>query len=237
MAKDARIPVAVVRGLAWSTPSGTGQDLVRPAGEDLFRESPLQAIHARRSIRAFGDGPVPREAIEEAVRAACTAPAPHHTRPWLFVALESDAARRKLLDAMAAAWTADLRSDGTDEEVIARRLGRSEGLLGEAPLLVIPAVRLERAHLYPDVERAEAEREMFLLSAGAAIQSFLLALHAQGIASCWVSSTLFCKPESREVLGLTDDWLPMGAIAMGPPPPAAPSERPPVDVEHHLRRV
>jgi coenzyme F420-0:L-glutamate ligase/coenzyme F420-1:gamma-L-glutamate ligase len=237
MGKDARVPVAVVRGLTWSAPAGTGRDLIRDPEEDLFRESPLQAIHARRSLRTFGPGEVPREAIEEAVRAACTAPAPHHTRPWLFVSLRSEPARRKLLDAMAAAWQADLLGDGTDAATIDRRLERSEDLLGEAPLLVIPAVRLTGSHSYPDAERAEAEREMFLLSAGAAIQSFLLALHAQGLASCWVSSTLFCKPEALEALGLEAEWLPMGAIAVGRPPADRPPERPPLPLQDHLREA
>jgi coenzyme F420-0:L-glutamate ligase/coenzyme F420-1:gamma-L-glutamate ligase len=235
MGKDAGVPAALVRGLSWSAPDGVARDLVRAADEDLFRESPLQAIHGRRSIRTFGEGDVPRGAVEEAVRAACTAPAPHHTRPWLFVALESEPARRKLLEVMAAAWVADLRTDGTPEETIARRLGRSDALLAEAPLLVIPAVRMAGAHRYPDAERAAAEREMFLLSAGAAVQSFMLALHAQGLASCWVSSTLFCKEEARDALGLDDEWLPMGAVAVGRPPSAPPPPRPEIGVEDHLR--
>jgi coenzyme F420-0:L-glutamate ligase/coenzyme F420-1:gamma-L-glutamate ligase len=235
MRKDAGLPVVIVRGLEWDTPHGSARDLVRPRDEDLFAESPLQAIHARRSIRSFGEGDVPRESVEEAVRAACTAPAPHHTRPWLFVALESAPARRRLLDAMAAAWTADLRGDDTPADAIARRVERSEALLGEAPLLVIPAVRLEGAHPYPDAERSEAEREMFLLSAGAAVQSFMLALHAQGLASCWVSSTLFCKPEAREALRLGEEWLPMGAVAVGRPPAEAPPDRPSIPLEEHLR--
>ncbi len=236
MGKAEGIPVAIVRGLEWSAPDGTGRDLVRPPEEDLFRESPLQAIHARRSIRSFGEGGVPREAVEEAVRAACTAPAPHHTRPWLFLALESPAGRRRLLSAMADAWAADLRTDGTDEAVIARRLARSDALLGEAPLLVIPALRPDGAQAYADDERTAAEREMFLLSGGAAVQSFMLALHAQGLASCWVSSTLFCKDEARESLGLGPEWIPMGAIAVGPPPAEGPPERSPLAIEDHLRR-
>ena len=40
-------------------------------------------------------------ALEEAIRAACTAPAPHHTRPWRFTVLTSEPAKRTLLAAMA----------------------------------------------------------------------------------------------------------------------------------------
>src|SRR5262249_4480322 len=148
----------------------------------------------------FAPGPVPREALEEAVRAACTAPAPHHTRPWLFVMLEPGPARSRLLAAMAEAWLADLAGDGTAEGGVERRLRLSDALLGEAPVLCVPCVRTRGAHSYPDEERTGAEREMFLLSGGAAIQNLMLGLHAQGLASCWVSSTLFCKEETREAL-------------------------------------
>src|SRR6185436_6780254 len=160
-------------------------------------------------LRAFGSGEVPAAALEEAVRAACTAPAPHHTRPWLFVALTSAAARKRLLAAMAAAWRADLERDGTPEHVIQRRLAKSDALLGAAPAIVVPCVRLRGSHSYPDDERAAAEREMFLLAGGAGIQNLLLALHAQQLGSCWVSSTLFCKEETRETLGLDDEWIPL----------------------------
>jgi coenzyme F420-0:L-glutamate ligase/coenzyme F420-1:gamma-L-glutamate ligase len=235
MGKDAMVPAAIVRGLTPMAPPGKAIELIRPPEEDLFRESPLQSIHARRSVRAFDASSVPREPIEEAVRAACTAPAPHHTRPWLFAVLESDAAKRRLLGAMAEAWVRDLRGDGTPEEVIERRLRRSDALLGSAPVIVVPAIRLEGAHRYPDDERASAEREMFLLSAGASVQSFMLALHAQGLASCWVSSTLFCKQEARDALGLGDEWEPMGAIACGHPTGDAPPPRPELPPEDFVR--
>jgi coenzyme F420-0:L-glutamate ligase/coenzyme F420-1:gamma-L-glutamate ligase len=239
MAKDAMVPVAILRpddGRSWIDDGDQGAaGLVRPSDEDMFRESPLQALHARRSLRAFGDGEVPVAALEEAVRAACTAPAPHHTRPWLFVALTSGASKRRLLVAMASAWRADLEGDGTPEHVIERRLARSDALLGAAPAIVVPFVRLRGSHSYPDDERAAAEREMFLLAGGAGIQNLLLALHAQGLGSCWVSSTLFCKDETREALGLDDEWIPLGAVAVGPLPADAPPERPRLDVADHLR--
>lgn len=236
MAKDARVPVALVRGLAPAeAPGGRATDLVRPPEEDLFRESPLTSISARRTIRAFGEGTVPSEAIEEAARAACTAPAPHHTRPWRFDALTTPAAKRTLLGAMAQAWVEDLRGDGTDQAVIDRRLARSDAVLGSAPVLVVPSIRMRDAHRYRDGERTEAERDMFVLSAGAAIQSFLLALHAQSLASCWISCTMFCREETRAVLGLDERWQPMGIVACGPHPEGIPAPRPPLDVAEHLR--
>ena len=230
MGKAARVPAAVVRGIAWESDAGVAADLVRAPADDLFRESPLQSLHARRTIRSFGPGDVPREVVAEAVAAACTAPAPHHTRPWRFLALDSAPAKRALLGAIAEAWRADLRADATPEEVIERRIARSDAVLGAAPTLIVPLVRFDGAHPYADEGRAGAEREMFLLAAGAAIQTLLLALHDQGYASCWISSTLFCQEETRAVLGLDQGWHALGTVACGPMPEGgADRPRPPID--------
>jgi coenzyme F420-0:L-glutamate ligase/coenzyme F420-1:gamma-L-glutamate ligase len=237
MAKASGIPAAIVRGVDFQGAGLPASSIVRDRDEDLFRESPLQAIHARRSIRRFESGPVPRPALARAVLAACTAPAPHHTRPWLFVALESGPARKRLISAMSEAWEADLRGDGTSDEVIQRRLAKSDALLVEAPVLIVPCVRLSGGHAYPDAERSAAEREMFLLSGGAAIQNLMLALHAQGLASCWVSSTLFCKEETRDALGLPEEWIPLGSIAAGRPPAGEPPARPALDLNDFLVHV
>jgi len=234
MPKAGRVPAAIVRGVSADTPPLPASALVRPREEDLFRESPLTAISARRTIRSFGPGDVPREAVEEAIRAACTAPAPHHTRPWRFTALESGTARRALLAAIAEAWRADLRADGTPEETIARRVSRSDAVLGAAPLLIVPWVRFDGAHPYPDAERAHAEQEMFLLSAGAAIQNLLLALHAQDLASCWISSTLFCQEETRAVLEVDEGWFALGTIAVGRPLEGEPAARPALELDGFL---
>jgi coenzyme F420-0:L-glutamate ligase / coenzyme F420-1:gamma-L-glutamate ligase len=235
MGKAERVPAAVVRGVRHDGTTVPVAELVRPPDEDLFRASPLLSISERRTIRAFGDGEVPRGVVEEAVRAACTAPAPHHTRPWSFTALWSPSAKRRLLGAIAEAWRADLRGDGTPEDTIERRIAHSDAVLGAAPVLIVPWVRFERAHPYRDAERAHAEQEMFLLSGGAAIQNLLLALHAQGYASCWISSTLFCQQESRAALGMGDQWFALGAVAAGPMPAGTAPPRPPLDLSEFLR--
>ncbi|MEX2406972.1 MAG: coenzyme F420-0:L-glutamate ligase [Actinomycetota bacterium] len=237
MAKAAGVPAAVVRGVGLEAPAGSARDLVRPREDDLFRESPLVSISARRTIRSFGPGDVPEAVVREAVAAACTAPAPHHTRPWLFVALRSAAAKRRLLGAMAEAWREDLRRDGAPTATVERRLASSDAVLGAAPVLVVPFVRFAGSHTYADEERSTAEREMFLLSGGAAIQNLVLAFHAQGSASCWISSTLFCQEETRAALGIGDEWHALGVVAAGPMPAGAASPRPPLDIAEYLREL
>jgi coenzyme F420-0:L-glutamate ligase/coenzyme F420-1:gamma-L-glutamate ligase len=240
MGKADGIPAAVVRGVRAEAPPGVAGDIVRPADEDLFRSSPLAAISARRTVREFAEAPVPRGAIEEAVAAALTAPVPHgsrhRARPWTWVILESPVAKRSFLDAMAAAWTRDLRADATAEDVIARRLARSDALLGRAPVVAVPFLSLEHGDEYPDDRRRQAERDMFVLATGAAVQNFMLALHAQGLASAWVSSSLFCQEKAASAVGMERMWLAMGAVALGRPAGDQPPPRPPIDPRAHIRR-
>ena len=225
-------PVAVVRGLTYDVdPDGLGaRALVRSAAEDMFRfgtvEAQRRAVTSRRTVRHFTDDAVDRSAVDRAIAAAVTAPAPHHTTPWRFVVVTERV--KPLLDAMLDAWVADLRNDGFTEEQIERRTRRGNLLRG-APLLVVPClVTAGGAHDYPDERRSRAEREMFLVSMGAAVENLLVTLAADGLGSAWVSSTMFCKPVVRDVLDLPDDWDPMGAVAIGHPA-EAPPDRPPRD--------
>jgi coenzyme F420-0:L-glutamate ligase/coenzyme F420-1:gamma-L-glutamate ligase len=228
--KAAGIPVAVVRGLADLVTGADGpgaQALVRPAAEDMFRYGSADVLAARRTVRDFTGDPVDQAAVTRAVAAAITAPAPHHSTPWRFVVLESAAARTALLDDMLAAWISDLRGDRFTEDQIARRVRRGEPLR-RAPLLIVPCLHAEAAHKYPDDRRNAAEREMFLVAMGAAVQNLLVALAVEGLGSCWVSSTMFCRPVVTQGLGLPPGWEPMGAVGVGHPAAPAP-DRPPRD--------
>ncbi|MGH3277062.1 MAG: coenzyme F420-0:L-glutamate ligase, partial [Streptosporangiaceae bacterium] len=190
-AKTTHIPVAIVRGLAELVTSDDGPGaaaLIRPADQDMFRIGTDAVLRERRTVREFTAAPVDPAAVRRAIAAALTAPAPHHSEPWRFAVLESAATRTVLLDAMLAAWQADLSSDGRTAEQIARRVRRGEPLR-RAPLIIVPCLMTEAAHAYPDERRNAAERSMFVVAMGAAVQNLLVGLAIEGLGSCWVSST------------------------------------------------
>jgi coenzyme F420-0:L-glutamate ligase/coenzyme F420-1:gamma-L-glutamate ligase len=210
------IAAAVVRGFVVEDDGRGASALVRPAEQDWFRlgttDAHQQTLSLRRTVRSFSDAPVDRSLVLQAISAALTAPAPHHTTPWRFVLVEQR--RSLLLDAMAQQWEADLRADGFTEVQVFRRLQRG-ALLASAPYLVVPCLVREGAHDYPDARRQQAEERMFVVSGGAGVENLLVQLAALGLGSAWVGSTLFCADVVRQVLELADDWEPLGAVAIG----------------------
>ena len=216
------VPVAVVRGTAPVDDGSVARDLIRPLDDDLFflgTEEALatgrrEAVLLRRSVRDFADVPVDPAALRRAVGVALTAPAPHHSTPFRFVWVR--AKRTALLDAMAERWRADLEGDGRPADEVARRMRRGD-LLRRAPELVLPFRTGDGMHDYPDEGRRAHERTMFTVAGGAAVQSLLVALAAEGLGSCWVGSTIFAADVVRAVLDLPLDWEPLGAVAVGVP--------------------
>ena len=86
-----------------------------------------EILARRRSVRMFSDRPVCRQAIENLIRAAGTAPSGANKQPWRFVAVQDPAIKREIREAAEAEerelyyrranseWLRDLAVLGTDE--------------------------------------------------------------------------------------------------------------------------
>lgn len=174
-----------------------------------------EAIEGRRSIRGFSDQSLPPGALEEFCKAGLRAPAPHHTRPWRFVVLESSERRARLAAEMSAAWRQDLTGDRVAEQKISELLEKSRRQIIDAPGLVLCGIVGDGLRDWPDQRRHNAEWQMAAQSMGAALQNIMLVAHEQGVASFWISAPLFAQEAVRRALDLPENFLAQAFIAFG----------------------
>jgi coenzyme F420-0:L-glutamate ligase/coenzyme F420-1:gamma-L-glutamate ligase len=184
-------------------------------------------VEARRSIRAFRDERVPADVLDDLIAAACIAPAPHHSRPWRFVVIDTAAGKAALAGSMGARWNADLAGDGVTQARREALVEASRRRLERAPALVLGCLTPDGLDRYPDEARQQAEWGMALLALGAAVENLMLAATDAGLASCWVAAPIFCPEEARDALALDVAWRPQALILVGYPDPGYESSRRP----------
>jgi coenzyme F420-0:L-glutamate ligase/coenzyme F420-1:gamma-L-glutamate ligase len=172
-------------------------------------------IEQRRSIRAFTTDPVDRTLLDSLVEAACVAPAPHHSRPWRFVVIDTEAAKTALARGMGERWRADLIADGVESARVDAIVQASHVKLTTAPALVLACLTWDGLDRYPDEQRQRAEWGMALLSLGAAVENLMLGATDAGLASCWVAAPIFCPEQARDALALPHAWLPHALVLVG----------------------
>ncbi len=176
-----------------------------------------EGIVSRRSLRRLDARPIEPALLQKLIYAGCLAPAPHHTRPWRFVVLESHESRTRLAASMGAAWRRDLEADSVPQERIETLLARSRRQIEDAPALVLSCLISEGLRAWPDERRQRAEWRMAIQSMGCALENIMLAAHAEGLASFWISAPLFCPDAVREALDLPDGYEAQALIAIGYP--------------------
>ncbi|MEH1015984.1 nitroreductase family protein [Micromonospora sp. CPCC 206060] len=133
---------------------------------------------ARRSIRDFRPDPVPMEVIEEAVRAAGTAPSGANLQPWRFVVL-TDPERKRRLRAAAEAEEREFYARRATPEWLAALaplgLDWRKPFLEVAPVVIV----VFEVHQGPRTPKPYYVKE----SVGIAVGMLITALHQAGLAT------------------------------------------------------
>jgi iodotyrosine deiodinase len=139
-------------------------------------------LRARRSVRSFSPRPVPREVIEDALRAAGTAPSGANLQPWKFVVVGDPERKRRIREAAEAEERAFYGGRAPDEWLLALApLGTDadKPFLEVAPYLI--AIFAESHGLAAD--GARTKHYYVQESVGIATGFLIAALHHAGLAT------------------------------------------------------
>lgn len=192
----------------------------------------LELLRSRRTVRVFEERDVPVELVMKALEAATWAPSAHNSQPWRFVVIGKGEVRKRLVDAMSKRFMEDLLRDGVPRDEAELMVSSSRERFMRAPILVLFCLASGDLESYPDERRSRAEWIMGVQSVASAIENFLLALHALGLAGCWRCAPLFSQEEVKEVLGLPEDYEPQAIVEVG-----YPAERPDMPPRRPLSEV
>ncbi|MDX1449800.1 MAG: nitroreductase family protein [Acidimicrobiia bacterium] len=191
-------------------PLDVDRSTVAERAREIFEEA-----DRRRSVRAFSADPVPRQAIEWAIRTASTAPSGAHMQPWTFVLVGDPDIKRSIREAAEAEerenylggrmneeWQAALAPLGTDWQ---------KPFLEVAPWLVV--VFEQRYGVAEDGSRYH--HYYVKESVGIAVGMLLSALHRLGLAA--LTHTPSPMRFLSDLLGRPENERPFVLIPVGYP--------------------
>lgn len=187
------------------------------------------AIRERRSIRKYLPQEVPKEVLQEVLETALWAPSGMNRQDWKLVIVGGQE-RDRLMEIVAKSQEYILPHLQAlfSEKMIKISLQVFKDF-GGAPVVVLVYIPQEIIHYDRSLDERgrfhlEFKRHSRLLSASALIQNLLLAAHAKGLGTCWMTGPLYLAEEINEFLGITDKEL-VSLVTVGHPdqsPPAPP---------------
>ena len=204
---------------------------------DLF-----DAIQGRKSIRRFKQQPVPDEDINKILDAGRLAPSANNTQPWSFIVIKDKALLAKMAGAVREMIDRMVPFAGDEKQ--AQRLAAYKGsyytFFEHAPVVI--AVFMEgynagtdrllarMGYSAGDIKRLRPLPG--LQSVSAAIQNMLLAVHALGYGSCWMTGPLVAQESFEKLLGYDKDKFIAALLPIG-----VPDENPPARSRKPLEEV
>jgi len=189
---------------------------------DLF-----DAIKGRSSIRRFKQTPVPDEDIDQILDAGRLAPSANNAQPWSFLVIKDRETLKRMAEAVRQ--QVDRMIPHAEDEKQAQRLAAYKGtyytFFEKAPVVI--AVFLEgydagtekllarMGYSAEDIMRLRPNPG--LQSVAAAIEHMLLATHALGYGSCWMTGPLVAQEAFENILGYGKEKFIAALLPVGVP--------------------
>lgn len=182
---------------------------------------------SRRSIRKYTAEDIDVNDVLECLKVAVTAPSGCNSQCWKFVVIHDRAKIAELATVVREREEALLREIGMecDNTYLDARM-RALTFFDRAPVCVAVFMtrleyydkRLEKALLDYGYDRAGL-MDLFgypdVLSIGAAVQNFLLALAEKGLGACWMNDPAIAKDEISRFLGMAEGERLISLIPVG----------------------
>jgi len=176
------------------------------------------AIKGRRSVRKFRPDPVPIHVLERVLEMATWAPSGMNRQNWYFVVM-TGGRKEGLVEIISRGYhhiEPVLKEVFAEKPEVQAATSKFFRRLGGAPVLVF-------AYYEPTKEKPETSVQ----TVAAAIQNLLLAAHAEGLGTCWMTGPVHVANEINGFLGIRGKTL-VAVIPMGYPDefPPAPKRKP-----------
>lgn len=165
----------------------------------------MEAIRSRRSIRRFKEDSLPRELVNNLVRAACLAPSSKNAQPWRFLVFEG----RKRLELLRVIGEALNGSKGSRSSPV--EVANTFRAMESAPVVILVFMA---AFDTPVESNTQTPCQIAdVQSIGACIQNLLLAAVDHGLGALWICDILDVSEAIGRFVARTETLV--AAIALG----------------------
>jgi len=192
----------------------------------------LEGIKQRKSIRCFKQEVPPKEVILECIEAATWAPSPTNQQPWQFIVAAGEELRNisevitkvfprrmKELDPYAGIPDA---CRARKDETFARLFAAAQAENLDPKALFQKSLAFYGAPAAVLFLTGRMEMSLYRHATAAALQTFLLAAHAKGLGTCWMSTVAACQEDIKSLLNISGDKEILDGVALGYPVEDAP---------------
>ncbi len=193
---------------------------------DVSGAEMLEWMRTRRSVRTFVARPVDKAILERVLEAATTAPSSSNRQPWKWAVVTAPQVKQAIVTA--------IEQRAVEIKAIIARGHHAEdyGSYGDffyEPLRDAAAIVVPQYRPYPDLianliasgggdasqYTTAGAMQAELVSTSAAIMALLLQAHAEGLGACMMAGPMIAKDQIHALLGITQPWQMVGAIALG----------------------